>query len=442
VNAAALRRRLVQWAGLLSAYFSAQSAVQALGLLAGILLIRTMEVRDFALYTLAFSIVSFYTFVTDLGSTASLAHFAREAHRADEPIEPWIDAVLSLRRRIFWLSAPVVAPVFVWMARQQGFGWGAVLPVAAALVATVAFQLRSQVWVLALRLRDRFNASYRAELAGAATRLALVGLLVLTAWVLPWPAVAVAAAGAAVTARLAGRGYRPAVVPDAPDAPDIPDAPDAPTSPGLAARRRGILRFLTPTLPSALYFSIQGPLTVWLAATFGGTRNIAEVGALGRLGLVLGLFNSLVGVVFIPRLAGVIDDHLYRRRFFQYGIFLGVVAAVLLLAAWRFPGLLLWVLGESYAGLDYELLLVVLGAALALLGAYVMSVNFARSWNRWQAPAAFGQMVVQAVLVFTLDLSTTAGVLAFGVWTALAGLTFQVIVVALGFTRPGWVRWS
>ena len=50
---------------------------------------------------------------------------------------------------------------------------------------------------------------------------------------------------------------------------------EAPPS-GLGAHRRQVMRYLLPSLPSAFYFSIQGPLVVWLSATFGSTENIAE----------------------------------------------------------------------------------------------------------------------------------------------------------------------
>ena len=33
-----------------------------------------------------------------------------------------------------------------------------------------------------------------------------------------------------------------------------------------------MLRYLLPTLPGAAYYSIQGPLVIWLATTFGSTR--------------------------------------------------------------------------------------------------------------------------------------------------------------------------
>ena len=180
---------------------------------------------------------------------------------------------------------------------------------------------------------------------------------------------------------------------------------------------------------------------IWLSATFGGTRNIAEVGALSRLGLLVGLFSTLTSVVFLPRLARITDDRLYRVRYLQLGSLLLAIALGLLLVAALFPEPLLWVLGERYSGLHGELLLVVAGAGLTLLDGYAVGVNLARSWTRWQGLAVLSLATVQAVLVALLPLSTTRGVLTFNLWSAAAALAGQAAVAALGFTRPSWVQW-
>ncbi|HEX5758313.1 MAG TPA: hypothetical protein VF121_03900, partial [Thermoanaerobaculia bacterium] len=210
----------------------------------------------------------------------------------------------------------------------------------------------------------------------------------------------------------------------------------------LAHYRRRVLRYLLPTLPSALYFAFQGPLLVWLAAAFGAARTIAEVGALGRLGLVVGLFSGLTGVVFLPRLARLADDRLYRRRYLQFGALLAAVALGLLAAAWVAPGPFLWLLGESYAGLGRELRLVVAAAGLTLLDGYLVAVNMARSWTRWQGAAVGGLVAAQAALLALLPLGTTAGVLRFGVLSAAAALAGQAAIAWLGFTRPAAVAWE
>jgi O-antigen/teichoic acid export membrane protein len=419
------RQRLRRWTGILSAYFSTQALTQLLGIAAGLVFVNFMPVTEFALYTLATSVLTFFAFLTDLGSSNSLLHFFRRTAAEGTPFAPYYAAVLTLRRAVFLIGVAAVAVVFPLLARQRGFSTGDALLTTAGIVLAVWFQISSSLRLLALRLEDRYGLSYRAELAGAGLRLLLALGMVAITLLEAWLGVLAAATATALTATIARPARRAASA-----------------GAELAPYRRQILRYLLPTLPSALYFAVQGPLVVWLAATFGGTRNIAEVGALGRLGLVVGVFSGLVGVVFVPRLARITDDRLYLRRYLEFGSCLAAIAAALLAAAWSVPELLLWLLGPHYSGLHRELLLVVAGASLGLLDGYAVAVNLARSWTRWQGLAVATLAAAQLVLVLNLDLSTTMGVLGFLVWSRVVALAGQVGIAALGFTRPRWVQWA
>lgn len=423
--ATSLRTRVTSWAKILSAYFTAQTLTQLAGIAAGLLFVNFMPVREFALYTLAFSTITFFNLITDLGSSTSLVYFFHQAAKQGEDARPYLWAVLSLRRLAFLLGTAAVLLAFPLVAGRKGYGPGEALLTTGGIVLCVWFQIAQSLRVLALRLTDRFGASYRAELAGGLTRLLLAVVLIASALLRSWLGVLSAAAGSAVAALLARR-------------PEEETARAADLQP----YRRKVLRYLLPTLPSAFYFAVQGPLMVWLAATFGGVRNIAEVGALGRLGLLVGIFSSLTGVVFLPRLARITDDRRYRRRALQFGSLMAVLAVGLLAAAAAAPRLFLMLLGPHYAGLHRELLLVVAGAGLTLLDGYCVSLNLARSWTRWQGLAVGSLVATQAVLVALLPLSTTAGVLTFNLLASATALAGQLAIATVGFTRPQWVHWE
>jgi O-antigen/teichoic acid export membrane protein len=411
------------WTGILSAYFSAQTATQLAGMIAGLLLTRFMPVREFALYTLASSVISFFIFASDLGSTSSLVFFFHRTAREGDDFEAYLAAVLSLRRTAFLFGAAAVVLVFPITAAAKGFGRWDIALATAGILGAAWFQIAASVRVLALRLADRYGQSYRAEMAGGGFRLAGSLAMIAAALLRAWIAIATAALAAAVVARIARpRQPRPAAT-------------------DLAPQRRQVLRYLLPSLPSALYFSIQGPLVVWLSATFGSTRNLAEVGALGRLGLLVGMFSGLTGVVFLPRMARITDDQLFRQRYLQFGASLVAIAGGMLATAVLAPGLLLFILGPHYAGLHRELLLVVAGSGLTLLSGYAVGVNLSRSWNRWESVAVLVLIAAQACFVAVLPLGTTAGVLWFNVLSAVVGLSLQLVITATGFIRPQWVRW-
>jgi O-antigen/teichoic acid export membrane protein len=437
--APALGPALRTWAGILSAYFTAQTLTQVAGLAAGLLLVRFMPVQQFALYTLATSVVSFFTFASDLGSTSSLLYFFQRAAKTGEDFQPYLAAVLSLRRWAFLLGAAGILLAFPRFAAAKGFALGDVAAVTAALLLCVWFQIASAVRVLALRLAGGYGRSYRAEVAGGAVRLVTALLMVGASLLRAWLGMLGSALGAATTATLAG--FAPSARRQPSPSPQLGAAASSAVATDLGLYRRQVLRYILPSLPSALYFSVQGPLVVWLAATFGGSRNIAQVGALGRLGLIVGMFSGLTGVVLLPRLARIVDDRLYWRRYLQYGGLLLACALALLAIALLVPGALLLVLGRQYAGLNRELVLVIAAAGLTLLGGYVLGVNFARSWNRWESLALLLLMAAQAGFVAAVPLGTTAGVLRFNLLSAATGLGLQLAITAVGVRRPHWVQW-
>jgi hypothetical protein len=285
--------------------------------------------------------------------------------------------------------------------------------------------MEAGIRILVLRLGGRYGPSYLAEMASGTARLVLAAGIVASGLRYGWLAMVTTALAAALMAALARRAHAPAHR----------------TALEIAHQRRAILRYLLPTLPGAAYYSVQGPLIIWLAATFGSTTTMAEAGALGRLGLVLSTFSGLTSVIFLPRLARIADERLYRRRFSQFGAFLLFLAVALLAAAWLQPGAFLILIGPHYAGLNRELLLAVAGAGVSLLGGYVVGVNVARSWTRWTSGAVVLLVATQALLVAVLPLDTTAGVLAFGLMSTSIGMLAQLVVTAAGFLRPQWVKW-
>ena len=232
-----LRVRARTWIRILSAWLTAQSLVQLLGIAAGLLLIRSLPVQEYALYTLALSVITFFTFVSDLGSSTSLLYFFQQARKDGEDFRPYPAAVLSLRRAAFLAGSAAVVLAFPYAAFSKGFAPGEIALATLGIALAVWFQIGSSLRVLLLRLADRYGASYRAELAGAGVRLLLALGMIAASLLWGWLGVLTSAAGAATVFLLA----RPREAP-------LPAGSD------LRPYRRKVLLYLLPTLPSALYF--------------------------------------------------------------------------------------------------------------------------------------------------------------------------------------------
>ncbi len=419
--------RISEWAAILRDYFAWQALGQLVTISTGLLLVNFMPVQEYALYTLLASGMIFLIFFCDLGMTGSLVYFRREANGRGISYETYVLAAQQMRRWLFGLSAPLFVALLLYLGKQGGFGVTVTLCGALIVLLAVWFQIAGSIRLVVLRTEGRYRQSYYAETLGSVCRLIAAGGMAASSMLYGLLGIVTNALGSFLTASTAHRYDQDGL------------ATEARHQAASSTARKEMIRYILPTAPSAVYFSFQGPLVVWLSATFAGTQSVAEVGALGRLGIILGLFSGLIPVIIIPRLAAVVDEGLYRRRYAQYGLALMLGTMGMLAAVAELPGLFLALLGSNYAGLDHELFVVVGTAGLGLLAGYAVAINQARGWVRWQPLALVIVVAAQAGFVAILPLSTTMGVLWFGFASAAVGFACQICINAIGLCRSAWV---
>jgi hypothetical protein len=199
---------------------------------------------------------------------------------------------------------------------------------------------------------------------------------------------------------------------------------------------REMVRYLAPLMPGVAFAAVQGQLTVVIMTMFGSTDKIADVAALGRIGqlfLLLGAFNTVLLEPYVARL----PVHLLPRRYAQ------ILAVALLLAAaigtvgFLFPGPLLWLLGPKYAGLEREVGWMVAGACVGYVSSVMWTMHAARRWIWWWGTAAYivALVVVQTGCALTMDLSRTLPVIWFGGITTVTVLLIHVATGIVGLRR-------
>src|SRR6185503_21388898 len=187
------------------------------------------------------------------------------------------------------------------------------------------------------RLRSDIRQIQRIDLTGSAVRLAiLVGLsfIFLNAGV-----AAVIGSGTLLLQYLMLRRYARDVV-------DLRAGENADD-------RRAMIGFIRNQAPNAIFFCLQGQITILLITIFGHRAGaVAEVGALGRLAMIFAVLGNLITNIFAPAFA-----RCQRRE--QLGrLYAGIVAGVagfslfVLGGAALLPEAFLFVLGSKYAHLQ------------------------------------------------------------------------------------------
>jgi hypothetical protein len=207
-----------------------------------------------------------------------------------------------------------------------------------------------------------------------------------------------------------------------------------PQAPENAEDREAMRGFIRSQAANAIFFCLQGQITVFLISFFGRqVSSIAEVGALGRLAMVFAVLSNLLANVFAPAFARC---QTLKKLRWQYVAIIGCVLAfslVIIAAAAFFPREFLFVLGNKYSHLERELLLMVGGAVISALAGTLWSLNSAKAWisGSWlYIPLTLGTQL--GLIPFT-DFSSVTSVLTFNLISGIPSLLLNLVLSYRGF---------
>lgn len=415
------RDRLHRLAVLFAKNSFTQVWIQVCALASGLILLRILPTHEYALYSIASGYQGVLTVLSDLALSMSITAFGSSPNHDASRLGTVVKSALRLRWYYAGIALVVMAPVhWVLLTRQQSGAWYAVLLLIPPSLAIIA-QVQSSILGTALRVLDRFDTVFRTEAKVATSRPVLIGGLSLAsanaAWALALNSITIFV-GALMYRREAGPTLLAPVPRD-------------------AALERGIVRLSLQSAPTALFYCIQGQLPIWIIATFGATQNVAEVGALSRLGMIIGLGISFVGTVIAPKFA---RQSTSRRL---HIIFAGTVAigaaslALLWVVSVLYPKPFLLILGPNFKHLGPELMISVGAQCINGISTIMFALTSARGWIRLNWLTIPLTICVQIIAVTQLPLDTTSGVLWFQFFCTLPGLALNLLIYCDGMRRFG-----
>jgi hypothetical protein len=146
------------------------------------------------------------------------------------------------------------------------------------------------------------------------------------------------------------------------------------------------------TMPIVIYHCLSGQISIWLISFFGSTSSISQLGALGRISMVFGLFAALFSTLVVPRFSRLkANKSVLLRTFLLIQGGTATISVTVIFFLWLFSDQLLWVLGQGYYGLSYELLLLGISSGIILMAGRVLLVNSIHNrQQRYKGPAFLG----------------------------------------------------
>ncbi len=413
-------RRALHRARVVGSFALVQAAVQLLGFVSGILLVRQLSQFEYAWFTIANSMQGTLNLLADIGISVGLISIGGRVWQDRRRFGSLINTALALRRQFGLLAVVVVTPIMYFMLVWNGASPVYTCCLILAVLAGLAFQLSVGVLSVVPRLRSNLAKIQTIDLTGAVVRLLLL-CAALCFFLNAGMAILIASAVVFLQYLLL-RNYAAAEV-------DV----QAPQDDGDKAE---IFRLSKHLAPNAIFYCVQGQITVFLIGFFAHqAKSVAEVGALGRLAMIFTVISNLLTNVFVPAFARCEGIARLRLLFFAILGSVGLFSALVVAGAVWFPDQFLFVLGNKYGHLHNELVLMVLGAVINAIAGTLWALNSSKAWiaGSWlYIPLTLG---TQLLLIPFTDFSRVDGVLMFNLLSVLPSLLLNIFLSLRGFHR-------
>jgi O-antigen/teichoic acid export membrane protein len=384
------RRR---WAPVLATFLSVQILVQALSMVAGILLVRSLSQREYAFYTMANTMQATLILLADIGTTSALTATGGQVWQDRHRFGALIQTGQQIRRLLAAGSFLVVLPIIEWMLIRNGASPVYALGLGLIVMMGAGFRLTGDVLAVVPKIHGHLGRLQRIELLSGLLRFCgtVVACLIYVNAAL---GVLAASLPLGVQILLLRRW--------AAEGADLQASANADD-------RKTIWRIVRHQAPNTIYYCIQGQLIIFLLSRFGTTRTIAEVGALGRLTVLFALVGSVLTTIVQPRFARCQDRARLRQIYGLTVAGFALISLALIVMASVLPGPFLWLLGKRYAYLHRELFYMVLLTIVHAFAGMLYGLNSARAWIKWAWVSVPIIVCGQIVMIPRVDLSTVKG---------------------------------
>jgi O-antigen/teichoic acid export membrane protein len=409
-------RRLFSLTRLFGGYSFGQAVAQGLGFLAGIMVVRILPKEDYAWFMIVNTIGPVMNMLSDNGVTNSLSAIGGRFWQDDARMGSLVRTAMVLRRQLVLFSSLAVTPVLVWMLWHNHASPAIIAWLVPLTLVGVFFQLNTGVLSVVVRLRQQVGRMQLLAFSGVLPRLALIALLAALGLLNAPLAVAAGTVAFAAQFWLLERWVKPQITWNAPPNQEF---------------RKDIVSIAKRQAPLTIYFCLQSQIGIWLISIFGNVQHVAEVGAVGRIGMIFSILISTTSALVVPRFARCQDPARLRSRYAQILMGFAGIVGLGTLFSWCLPAPLLWLLGPKYYQLGGLVWLAVLATGTGSLAGLLYSLNINKGWIPPARIVIPAEILTQLILCLIFDLSTVRGILLIGLLAPIVPSLINLFVGAM-----------
>lgn len=400
------------WTALIGKFLAGQGTVQAINLISGLLIIRFLPVSEYALYTIASLLLVIGSLGSDMGLSQAINTLGAKIRDDRQALGALYAGAYRYRRMLHLVAVGVIIVLATYMLYGHEWSLASVCLSVALVVLSSWVQQPISLKKSILNIHHDADGLLHAGAAEGISRLLAVAVCVV------WPT-AVAALVVNLFGMFIGRYFLSKKCASFMSEEAFPDE----------SQLRDLKLFIIPLLPVVVYYMLQGQISIFLLSLFGKTTSIAEVGALGRLGQIIGLLMMLNAFVIQPYFARIEQKSLYVSHMRLVMAMLFTFCLLIMISAYWVPGWWLFVLGKNYAGLQRELPLAVLGPLLTLVGGTLYTMVISRNITRGQSWYIIVGLASQVGFIGMFGVQTTFDALILNMLPAGSYILIQSIIL-------------
>lgn len=399
-------------------YLPSQGIATAGNLLYGFLCVRILPKADYAKFTVVFGFLGALSLLSDVTLSGTVLPLIGDRIDNLPLIADYIASLRQLTHRIYFILTPFVIIVFPIVVRNQHWDRTVVASMIAILLVAAWFVRIGGAYGSVLMVRRDRERWYWAQKASSLGTLAVLLIFWAAHWVNVFAAILINVSGIVFVSQVVYFRARHLL---------------GVKGHGSKEKRAAILHMAVPTIPNAIFYSLQGQISVLLITIFGHTEGVANIGALSRLSQIFTVFVQLNPLLLEPYFAKLPKSQFKSSYFALFAGAVGLGLAITASAA-LFPSIFLAILGPKYSGLNRELLLIIATSSTAYLTSVLVVAHSARRFIYWWSGTLTIVLVlaVQVIYIWNVSLNSMSSVLILGLITTLTTLMVVILTGIYG----------
>lgn len=404
--------------------FGAQVLFQIMGFGISLALVRALTKSEYAIYTILMAVFGMLNITSNSGIMTGFKKIGSENWNDTAHLSVLVKTTLGLRKYLVSFAFVTVGTYAFLLLREQGLNGLEILVFLLAVLLIVWPEANMLVLREAILLRRKFVTVQNSFLLNQSIRLVLI--LTLFLWFRNYLSIEIILA-VTILATWASFVYlRSSTL----------KMLDYPRAQVRAGYRNILLKYVKLNWHNSVFYAFKEQISIFFLGLFGSSENLANLGALSRFGLLFlgisAIMSNIVGPSFgRAKSRSDLVAHLKKTILLLVSVSLITIAVGL-----TFADQLLWILGREYAGLQYELLLILVLSLINLSSNGINALNNARGWIKFSPRFEIPLNVVSILIgAFIFDITTVAGTVYLAILASTATLILYIANLVYGLRK-------